>query len=227
MRLGEPDLSPDGGDPDAVAVAPDPGDHPCEEPPVPLFGERTEQERIEQRHGPGAHRHDVAHDPTHTRRRALVRLDRARMRVRLDLEHDGDPVADVDRTGVLARPDEHCRTFGRQRAEVDLRGFVRTVLGPHHRVHRELGSVRLPTEGRLDLRQLVVGEPELPVERSFLRTHPVTPAIAACSSDAKSGWPPVGPTSGSTACSGCGISPTTLPAGLLMPATLFVAPFGF
>src|SRR5439155_10834225 len=94
------------------------------------------------------------------------------------------------------------------------------------RVHRQLGSVRLPTKGRLDLRQLVVGEPELPVERLFLRTHTVTPAIAVCSSDAKSGWPPVGPTSGSTACSGCGISPTTLPAGLRMPATLFVAPFG-
>src|SRR5438270_413409 len=81
------------GDPDAVAVAADPRDHTGEEPPVPLLGERPEQERIEQGHGPRSHRHDVADDPTDARRRTLIRLDRAGVRVRLDLEHDGDPVA--------------------------------------------------------------------------------------------------------------------------------------
>ena len=39
-----------------------------------------------------------------------------------------------------------------------------------------------------------------------------TPARVCVNSDANSGWPPVGPTSGSTACSGCGIRPTTFPA---------------
>ena len=39
------------------------------------------------------------------------------------------------------------------------------------------------------------------------------------------GDPPVGPSSGSTACSGCGIMPTTLPAAFRTPATPPREPF--
>ena len=109
--------------------------------------ERAEQQRVEQRDRARAHRDDVAHDAADAGRRALVGLDRARVRVRLDLEHGGDAVADVDGAGVLPGADEHGRALGRQRAQVDLRGLVRAVLRPHRRVHRELGPVRARGRG--------------------------------------------------------------------------------
>jgi hypothetical protein len=55
----------------------------------------------------GAHGEDVAHDAADAGGGALERLDRARVVVRLDLERDGEAVADVDDAGVfLARADE-------------------------------------------------------------------------------------------------------------------------
>jgi RTX calcium-binding nonapeptide repeat (4 copies) len=64
---------------------------------------------------------------------------------------------------------------------------------------------------------------------STSRRSPPEPAAqtwAPASTEARSGRPPVGPSSGSTACSGCGISPTTLPAWLLTPAMSATAPLG-
>jgi len=54
---------------------------------------------------PGAHRHDVPHDPTDAGRRTLVRLDEAGVVVALHLEGDGPAVADVHHAGVLAHAD--------------------------------------------------------------------------------------------------------------------------
>ena len=125
------DLAADGGHADAVAVAADAGHDALEQPAVPLLVERAEPQRVEQRDRPRAHREDVADDPADAGRRALVRLDRARVGVGLDLEDDGEPVADVDHAGVLARPDEDAVALGGQAAQVDLRGLVRAVLGPH------------------------------------------------------------------------------------------------
>src|SRR5439155_1251652 len=85
---------------------------------------------------------------------------------------------------------------------------VRAVLGPHRRVHRELGLVRRTSERLDDPRVLVIAETEPPVERFG---HAPAPASARSSNEANIGWPPVGPTSGSTACPGWGIRPTTGP----------------
>src|SRR5262245_11194801 len=105
-----------------------------------------------------------------------------------------------------------------------LRRLVGAVLGPHRRVHRELVVVRIAAEGRADLLELVVCQAELSVDR--LRGAHAARARAIDNSEANIGWPPVAPTSGSTACSGCGISPTTLPASLRIPAIAFDAPLG-
>ena len=101
-------------DADAVAVAADPGHHSLEEPPVPLLVERAEPQRVQQRDRSGPHRDHVAHDPADPGRGALVGLDRRGVRVRLELEHDRDAVAHVDRAGVLPRTDEHRATLGGQ-----------------------------------------------------------------------------------------------------------------
>ena len=92
------------------------------------------------------------------------------------------------------------------------------MLGPHRRVHAS--SFRLgsrPSVSPVNL-ELVVAQPELPPEVGRERVgHRPTPAITDQSGGANSACPPVGPTSEYTACSGCGISPTTLPASLREP----------
>jgi hypothetical protein len=166
-RMGrrELHLAAHGWDADAVAVAADPGHHALEQPSVPLLVERAETKWVEQRDRPGPHRDHVAHDPADPGRGALVRLDRRGMRVGLELEHGRDPVAHIDRAGVLTRADEHRATLGGQAAQVDLRGLVGAVLGPHHGVHRELVAVGIAAERRTDRSELVVGESELAVQR--------------------------------------------------------------
>ena len=113
----EMDLAHDRRAPEAVTVAPDAGDHALEEMAVVSRVERTKAKRIEDRDRSGAHGEHVAEDAAHTGGRPLVRLDRRRMIVRLDLEHNGEAVADVDRARVLARPLQNIRTFGGQLAE--------------------------------------------------------------------------------------------------------------
>src|SRR4029450_5141859 len=108
--------------------------------------------------------------------------------------------------------------LGGQLPQVDLRGLVGAMLGPHHGVHRKLVGVGIAAEGRADRPQLVVGEPELPVERLGGAHAAETRASEDNSNEANIGWPPVAPTSGSTACSGCGIRPTAVPASFRHPA---------
>ena len=75
--------------------------------------ERTEPQRVHQGDGTGAHGEDVAQDAADARGRALVGLDGRRVVVALDADGGGDPVADIDHAGVLARADEHPRRLGR------------------------------------------------------------------------------------------------------------------
>ena len=77
----------------------------------------AEAQRVEHRDRPRAHREDVAQDAADAGGRALERLDRARVVVRLDLERDRQPAADVHRAGVLARAHDDVRPLGRQRAQ--------------------------------------------------------------------------------------------------------------
>src|SRR5581483_590870 len=223
VRRGKAHLAAHRRHPDAVAVPTDPGHDAAEQPPVPLLAQGTEHERVEERDRSGAHREDVAHDAPHAGGRPLVGLDRRRVRVGLHLEHHRQPVSDVDGARVLAWTDDHPRALGRKRPEVDLRALVGAVLRPHHAVHGELVVVRLPAEPRPDRLQLVVGETERPMQRLLHAGY--TLARAYERNEASIGWPPVGPTSGSTACSGCGISPTTFPASLRPPAMAPRLPF--
>ena len=68
---------------------------------------RAEGERVEAGDRPRAHGEDVAQDAADAGGRALIGLDVARMVVALHLEHDGEPVADIDDAGILARPLDH------------------------------------------------------------------------------------------------------------------------
>ena len=99
IGLVEESLAADGRHAHRVPVRRDAADRARE-----LMPRLGEPQPVEKRNRPCAHRDDVAQDPADTRRGALERLDRARVVVALDLEGDRKTVAEVDDTGVLARP---------------------------------------------------------------------------------------------------------------------------
>src|SRR4051812_20072322 len=143
------------------------------------------------------------------------------MVVRLDLERHHEPVAHVDRAGVLARAHDDRSALGGQRPQEAPGVLVATVLGPHQREHRKLDPVRLAAELLDDQVVLGVGEPQLAVAGGGLGAHAGTAAArwdACCAIDSNSLPPSTEPVRRSTACSGCGISPITLPRSLVTPA---------
>src|SRR5262249_51737003 len=116
-------------------------------------------QRVEVGDGPRAHREDVAQDAADAGRRALVGLDERRMVVRLHLEDGGEPVADVDDAGVLARALDDARPGRGKPREVDARALVGAVLAPHHAEDAELRVSRLATKA--SARDFMLGWGEL------------------------------------------------------------------
>src|SRR5450432_665690 len=99
-----------------------------------------EAQRVDRADGARAHRENVAHDAADAGGRALKRLHCARMIVRLDLERDGDAVADVNDAGVfLARADEDLRRLGGKSLKQRARVFVTAMLAPHDGENAQLG----------------------------------------------------------------------------------------
>src|SRR3954452_23597697 len=116
--------------------------------------------------------------------------------------------------------------------------LVGAVLRPEQREHRELDAVGIAAEQLRDPLVLGAGEPELqrlsPHVLSFACGH----AGCGCFAHAAAAWvapasarnrasPSSDPVSGSTACSGWGIRPSTLPASFMTPAMSRTLPFGF
>ena len=161
----EIDLAADRWDADAVPVVRDTGNHTGEEPPVggdlPLAtGDRPKPQRVEQKLRSRAHGKDVPNDATDTRRRALERLDRARMIVALDLERDRPPITDIDDPGVFFPCfDQDVRPAGGKFLQLFPRILIRTVLAPHDRENPELGKVRFASENFLDALKFISGQP--------------------------------------------------------------------
>src|SRR4029077_3562422 len=115
----------------------------------------AEPQRVEAGDRPRPHGEDIAQNAADAGGGALVGLDVARVVVALHLEHRDQPVADVDDAGVLARPLDHPGRLGRQRAQMNFRGFVRAVLVPHRREYAELGEARLAPDELLEARVFV------------------------------------------------------------------------
>ena len=165
VAVVEHDLAANGRHADRVAVAADAGDDALEQVAGAGVVERAEPQRVHERDRTRPHREDVADDAADAGGRALVGLDRRRVVVALDADGDGQPVADVDHTGALARarPAPTGASVGKRR-EVALRRLVGAVLGPHHRVHRQLELGGLAAQQLDDGGELVVGESELPMQ---------------------------------------------------------------
>ena len=93
VRRLEVDLAADGRHADGVAVGGDAGHHALEQVARARRVEVAEAQRVEHRDRPRAEREDVAQDAADAGGRALERLDRGRVVVAFDLEHDREPVA--------------------------------------------------------------------------------------------------------------------------------------
>ena len=118
-------LAADVRDADAVAVVADAGDGALE---IVVVG--AEPQPVEQRDRACAHRDDVAEDPPDAGRGTLEGLHRGRMVVRLDLEGDGVPFAEVDHAGVLTGALQDPFSSGRKALEQEGRVLVPAVLRP-------------------------------------------------------------------------------------------------
>ena len=70
------------------------------------------------------------------------------------LRTHSQPVADVDRAGVLARPLQHARAAGREALQQRARVLVAAVLAPHRAEHAQLDQVRLAAQQLQDQRVL-------------------------------------------------------------------------
>src|SRR5690606_8112273 len=124
-------------------------------------GQLAEPQGVEDRHGPGAHREDVAEDPTDTGGGALDRLYCRGVVVALHLERHRPALADVHDPGVLAGPLEDARPGRRQAPEQGLRVLVAAVLAPQRAEHAGLGHVRLAAQPLDDQVVLLGREAEL------------------------------------------------------------------
>ncbi len=145
----------DGRHTHAIAVTANPADHAAEQVPRAQMVERSELERVHARDRPRAHRKNVAQDSADPGRRALVRLHERRMVMAFDFKDRRPAVADVDRTGVLARPLHHELALRRQLSQMDARRFVRAMLRPHDRENAELGVGRSAPDDLLNFAILV------------------------------------------------------------------------
>ena len=145
----------DGRHAERIAVAADAGDDAGDQRAGFRMFRIAERQRVKAGNRTRAHGEDVAQNAADAGCGALIRLDVARMVVALHLEHDSKPVADIDDTGVLARPLNDTGTSGRQRAQMDFRGFVRAVLVPHRREYAELGEARNAADELFEARVFV------------------------------------------------------------------------
>src|SRR6516164_6411763 len=124
---------------------------------------RSKPQGIHDRDRPRAHSENVTQNAAHTGRRALKRLDKRRMVMRLDLEGARPPVPNIDDPGVLSRPLQHALAPRRQPLQMHARRLVGAVLTPHHAEDAQFGEGWFPaTEKLFDLLVFVRRKSVLP-----------------------------------------------------------------
>src|SRR5262245_19156170 len=91
---------------DAVPIVRDSGNHASKQAPIvpdlrrpPM--DRTETQRVKQKHRTRSHRKDIANNPAYSSCSALERLDCTGVIMALHLEGDSPTVPDVDHTGIF------------------------------------------------------------------------------------------------------------------------------
>ena len=118
--------------------------------------ERSKAQSVHHRHRPCAHGNNVANNSAHTGGCALEGLDEAGVIVAFNLEGNCPAFADVNNPSVFSHAHHQVFAHGvvdllTKLSKVDLRGLIRAVLAPHHRIHGELAGGGPAAQQRLDL----------------------------------------------------------------------------
>ena len=133
--------------------------------------QRPKPQRIHHRQRPRIHRKNIPQNPADTRSRALIRLDVARMIVRLNLERTSPPIPHIDDPGILPRPLHHAARPGlslaarRQPLQMHPRRLIRAMLRPHHRKNPQLSQRRRASQRRFNPRVFIRGDAVLLEQR--------------------------------------------------------------
>ena len=87
--------------------------------------------------------------------------------MRLDLEGDGEALAEVEHTRILAGPLQHALAGRGQPLQQRRRVLVAAVLGPEEREDRQLEVIRVAAQQLPDTVRFPVGETERAVKGLF------------------------------------------------------------
>ena len=159
----EDKLPPNRGNPHAVAVMRDAGDHAMDEGTGSFarlaWGIRpSKPQRIHKCHRPGSHGENIPQDPPHPGGRTLERLHGAGMVMGFDFKSQREAVSGIHHAGVfLAGFHQNCGSGRGKLSQLPAGVFVGAVLAPHHRKHAELGLIGLPAQSLLDPIKLLRG----------------------------------------------------------------------
>jgi len=175
------------------------------------------------------HGNNVAHNSTHARCSSLIRLDIRRVVVTFYFESNRPTLTNINYTGIFTNTHKKCVSLGgflTELTQVDLARFIRTMLTPHDGVHGEFATRGSASKYFLNAFVFVRLEAQLRkwlLKIGLLRCmgHRVDHDAPTNARTAlvKKGIPSrLGPVSASTACSGCGMRPTTLPRAFDIPA---------
>ena len=131
-------LAADCGHADTISVAANASDNPGDKLACLGMIMGTKAQSVERRDWPRAHGEDVAQNAANARRRTLIGFDIGRVVVALHLEHTGLAIANINHAGIFARALDDLVTLGREFPQMQARGFVGTMLGPHDRENTQL-----------------------------------------------------------------------------------------
>ena len=190
----------------------------------------AEAQRIEIGNRTRAHCEYIAHNATHTGGRTLIRFNERRVVVAFHFENRRITIANINHTGIFARPLNDLRAIDRQFFQPFARGFIRAMLRPHDGKHAKLGIIGRAPHMRADHLKLVRRQPVFGDQRiGDFRVIDMTVRFtheSASTIPVNMRLPSSPPSAVSARRSGCGIMPTMRPALSQMPAISRQAPFG-
>ena len=149
-------LAADGRHTDTIPVAANTAHHALDQVRGARMPNRPEAERVQRGDRAGAHGKDIPQDTAHPGGGSVIGFDKRRMIMAFDLKDRGQPVADIDDAGILARPLQDGRSGCGQTPQKAPGTLIATVLRPHHGEHAQLLERRRAPQG-LDDAVVLVG----------------------------------------------------------------------
>ena len=182
----------------------------------------AEAQRIQICYRSRAHGEHIAHNAADAGRGPLIRLDKRWVIMAFHFEHCRIAVANIDDTGVFARPLDDLRAIDRQFFQPFAGRFIRAMLRPHDREYAEFGIIRRPphmvANHLIFVRRQPVFSDNLVGDLRVVNMALTFTHDSASTMPVNMRLPSSPPRAASARRSGCGIMPTMRPALSEMPA---------